>query len=60
MTITFCDIGWRLYTSWSRLLDSRAPREDAKAAEKAYVAHRKECQECSPWLEKWEIDNDKW
>ncbi len=59
MTITFCDVGWRLYIIWSRLLDSHAPREDAKTAERAYVAHRKSCQECSPWLEKWETDNDK-
>ena len=59
MTITFCSVGWRLYTIWSRLLDSHAPREDAKTAERAYVAHRKSCQECSPWLEKWETENDK-
>ena len=58
MTITFCPVGWRLYTTWAHLLETHAPRAEAKAAEREYIAHRKACQECSPWLEKWEASND--
>ena len=56
MIVTLCTEGERLYMAWSGLLDQTRPKadkRDIRQAEQAYLAHRRECTECSKFIEEW-------
>jgi hypothetical protein len=53
-----CKEAWRLYEQWSATLDLKAPRLEINDAKRQYIKHRRECPDCSKWLEKLPAANE--